>query len=125
EQADPSAPSEIVAATAAVEEAPEIPDEAGPEVSEEKSETKPEAAAFASAAERRERTGRGRIFGKAAVPADGPQGLEITVALHRVPESTAADFTYDDTLVTTTAAAAGTGTYEFKNLAFGVYVLFA
>jgi len=99
--------------------------EAAPEtVAEEEAEASEDSAASTSAAERRERTGRGRVHGKAATPADGPQGLEITIALHRVPAYDAADFTYDDTLAATTTAAQN-GSFEFKSLPLGTYVLLA
>ncbi len=121
-----STPTENTDVAPAVDEAAQSPEAAKPEaVAEEKSESKPEAAAFPSATERRERTGRGRIYGKASIPADGPQGLEISIALHKVPAYEVADFNYDDTLVASTVAASGSGEYEFKNVQFGTYVLLA
>lgn len=82
------------------------------------------AAAFPSATDRRERTGRGRIYGKATMPADGPRGLPIEVALHRVPAYDAVEFDYESTLAGT-ATAGQDGSYEFKSLPIGTYVLLA
>ncbi len=81
-------------------------------------------AAFPSAAERRERVGRGRVFGTAKIPVEAGRGAEISIALHGVPSSKDADFTYDDTLVSEVKAAAD-GSFEFRTLQFGRYVLLA
>ncbi len=81
-------------------------------------------AAFPSATERRERVGRGRVYGTARIPADAARGLEISIALHRVPGRANEDFTYDDTL-TAEVIAGSDGTFEFKGLQLGDYVLLA
>ncbi len=81
-------------------------------------------AAFPPAAERRERVGRGRVFGTAKIPVEAGRGAEISIALHGVPSSKDADFTYDDTLVSEVKAAAD-GSFEFRTLQFGRYVLLA
>lgn len=117
--------TETSAPVAPTAEDPAPAAEAAPETAEEDEKPAEEmASAFPSASDRRERTGRGRIHGKVTTLADGPRGLAIEVALHRVPAYDAVEFNYDSTLAGT-AKAEQDGSYEFKNLTIGAYVLLA